>query len=227
MTLITVRGMIRRRWWIVSIPLALGVIATLASFAASSSDSAIGFRTEIRYSAAQELILPQRDGDYQDVWLASELTVNAFSDWIRSSSFRHEISALIGGESVNIASLGIAADNARSIGVIYFSHPDSAALQAIANAAIAVLSQRNQVFFPQLGGEAAQVTILDAPVITPLPPSITNRVAPLIRIAVGLFVGLVLAFFAEFLDQTVHEQDDLRRLGLPVIASIPRNRTGS
>lgn len=211
-----------RRWWLVAVPVALSGAFVIAGLIGEPPASAAGFSAQIRYSAAQELILPQRDGDYQDVWLASELTVNAFSDWVRSGSFRDEIVEWLADPAIDIARLGIAADNARSIGVIYLGHSSAESLQRIAEAAMAVLGNRNQTYFPQLGGQPAQVTILDQPVITPAPPPLTNRVAPILRLGVGLFIGLVLAYLAEYLDLRIHHKDDLQKLGLPVVGAIPR-----
>ena len=213
-----------RRWWLVAVPVVLSVMLVLSSLIGGPSDRAAGFSVQLRYSAAQELNLPQRDGDYQDVWLASELMVNAFTDWVRSSSFRHEIAEGLADPTVDLAPLVIAADNARSIGVIYLGHSSAESLQRIADAAIAVLSNRNHTYFPQLGGQAAQVTILEPPIVTPAPPPLTDRVAPILRLAVGLFIGLVLAFLAEYLDLRVYHRSDLQRLGLHVVGNIPRYR---
>ena len=214
--------MLARRFWLIALPVVISAAAAIASLMGPGSGSA-GYSAQIRYSAAQEFNLPQRDGDYQDVWLASELTVNAFTDWVRSSSFRGEIRARLDAD-LDLVSLGIAADNARSIGVIYLSHADAQSLQTIAEATIAVLSGSNQRYFPQLGGDSAQVTILEAPFVAAMPPPLTDRVGPLLRIAVGLFLGLALALLVEALDQRIHDQDDLRRLGLAVIGSVPRSR---
>ncbi|MCY4018858.1 MAG: hypothetical protein OXG39_05580 [Chloroflexi bacterium] len=212
-----------RRWWLIAAPVALSVAFVIAGLIGQPAASAAGFSAQIRYSAAQELILPQRDGDYQDVWLASELTVNAFTDWVRSGSFRAEIVAALADPAIDMARLGIAADNARSIGVIYLGHSNAESLQKIAEAAMAVLGSRNQTYFPQLGGQPAQVTILDQPIITPAPPPLTNRVAPILRLAIGLFIGLVLAYLAEYLDLRIHHKDDLQKLGLRVLGAIPRH----
>lgn len=225
MEITMISRLIRRRWQLLALPVVLSLIAAIVAFLDDSGNSMGGFQAQIRYSAAQELNLPQRDGDYQDVWLASELTVNAFTDWVRSSSFRDEMRAQLGDEDLNLGALGIAADNARSIGVIYLSHPDSAMLEASAAAAIVVLSQRNQGYFPQLGGEAAQVTILEAPTVAAVPPPIADRVAPVLRIAVGFVLGFALIFLAAYFDRSIHDRDDLSRLGIPVIGSIPRYST--
>lgn len=212
-----------RRWWLVAAPVALSGVLVIAGLIEEPAASSAGFSAQIRYSAAQELILPQRDGDYQDVWLASELTVNAFTDWVRSGSFRDEIVEWLADPSIDMTRLGIAADNARSIGVIYLGHSTAESLQKIAEAAMAVLGSRNQTYFPQLGGQPAQVTILDQPIVTPAPPPLTNRMAPILRLGAGLFVGLVLAYFAEYLDLRIHHKDDLQKLGLHVLGAIPRH----
>lgn len=215
---------LRRRWRLILIPVVVAIILVMPSFLNNGSAVSGGFNTQIRYSAAQELNLPERDGDYQDVWLASELMVNAFTDWIRSNRFRDDIQNDLGDSDINLDELGIAADNARSVGVIYLSYPEFDALDAIANTVISVLASRNQEYFPQLGGEPAQVTILDEPIIASAPPPLTNRFAPLIRIAIALIVGLFLGFAVEYFDRTIHHQDELDKLGLPTIASIPKHK---
>jgi capsular polysaccharide biosynthesis protein len=212
----------RRRWWLMLIPVIIATILVIPSLLGSGSAVSGGYTTQIRYSAAQEFNLPERDGDYQDVWLASELTVNAFSDWIRSNRFRDEIQNSLGELDIKLGDLGIAADNARSVGVIYLSHPEQEELESIANTVMLVLASRNQEYFPQLGGESAVVTILDQPKIAPAPPPLTNRFAPLIRIAIALIVGLFLGFAVEYFDPTIHHQDELNKLGLPTLANIPK-----
>lgn len=223
MEVISLIRILRRRWWLISIPVVIAIVFTIPSLLNDGSAVSGGFNTQIRYSAAQEFNLPERDGDYQDVWLASELTVNAFTDWVRSSSFREEIQNEIDSSAVNLALLGIAADNARSVGVIYLSYPDADTLESLSNTVISVLVNRNQAYFPQLGGDPAQVTILDEPTITAAPPPLTNRFAPLIRIGVALLGGLVLAFAVEYFDPRLHHPDDLRTLGIQIITTIPKH----
>lgn len=214
---------LRRRWWLIVIPVLVATVLVIPSFFNSGSAVSGGFNTQIRYSAAQQFNLPERDGDYQDVWLASELTVNAFTDWVRSSSFREEVQTQLGDSPIELGLMGIAADNARSVGVIYLSYPEADGLATLSNTVISVLVNRNQAYFPQLGGDPAQVTILEQPTINAAPPPLTNRFAPLIRIGVALIAGLFLAFAVEYFDPTVHHRDELEKLGLPIIASIPKN----
>ena len=211
---------LRRRWLLILIPMIVAAIWILPDFLSPSQTTSGGFTTSIRYSAAQEFNFPNRDGDYQDVWLASEFTVNAFTEWVRTSSFRNEVQNNLGG-NLDLSPLVIQADNSRSVGVIYLSYPSAPELDVIAQSAQAVLRNTNQTYFPQLGGDPAQVTILDEPIITPAPAPLTNRFAPLIRLGVALVIGLGLGFLVEYLDQRILDREDLETSGIPVLISIP------
>ncbi|MCU0511705.1 MAG: hypothetical protein MUE40_03950 [Anaerolineae bacterium] len=214
--------MLWRRAWLILLPVALVSVVAVPALLNRGPAGPAGFATGFQYTAAQRLNLPQRDGDYQDVWLASELVVNAFTDWVRSSSFRAEIRAIV-GEAVDLAPLGIAADNRRSVGLVQLSHPDAAALAAIAAAAIEVLQTRSQAYFPHLGDAPAQVTVLDAPVIVPAAPPLANRFAPLLQLGVALLAGLGVALLVEYLDTRLRERTDVEAQGLAVLAVIPRH----
>lgn len=215
---------IMRRWWLIALPLVLSAVIAIPDLIGAGAAATSGFTTQIRYSAAQKLNMPEREGDYQDVWLASAHTVDALTDWVRTASFRDEIRDALGESQVALDSLQVAADNARSIGVVYLSHINRESLNAIAEAAVLVLSSRSQSYFPQLGGESAQVTIMEQSALASAPPGLMTRLAPFIRLGVALLIGLAIAFFAELVDPTIYHQEDLRRLGLPILASIPKER---
>lgn len=213
-----------RRWWLIVLPVVLAAVIAIPEFVRPSSAGQSGFNARISYSAAQIFNLPERGGDYTDVWLASEHTVDALTDWARSSSFRAEIQNQLAETDAPLNSLNIAADNVRNVGAIYFSHSNSEALRQIVDAAMLVLTSRSQVYFPQLGGDSAQVTILDQSGVSAAPTPLTNRFSPLIRLGIACLIGLALAFFAEYVDQTIYHRDDLRQLGIPLLGSVPRDR---
>ncbi|MCB9450273.1 MAG: hypothetical protein H6672_02475 [Anaerolineaceae bacterium] len=225
MELILVLRILLRRWVLVLIPALVAAVIVLPDLLNGAETVSGGFTVTLRYSAAQELdAIPNRDGDYQDVWLASEFTVNAFTDWVRTSSFVNEIMQTTTAQNVEVnpGLLGVAADNSHSVGVLTMSYPDAATLEAIAQAAITVLQSRAQAYFPQLGAQPAQVTVLDTPQVVAAPPPIGNRLAPFIRIGVGLFFGVALAFLVEYLDPTLRRREQVEQLGLPVIAALPK-----
>ncbi len=217
-----------RRWWLVLIPTAITAALALPAFIGSGSAVSGGFSTRFSYSAAQDLAaVPRTEGDYQDIWLASELTVNALTDWITSSSFAEEISRRLAAQAaIEIdaeALLGrFASDNARSVGQVFITWPDAEQLEAIAEAAVWVLQNRNAAYFAQLGGTPATITVLDRPRIAAAPPPLTDRFGPLIRIGLGLLAGIGLAVLAHLLDRALHRREDVEALGIPVIVTIPR-----
>jgi len=213
-------NMIIRRWWVVLLPVLIVSALTLPDMLNTPTASG-GFVTSFKYTAAQELNLPQREGDYQDVWLASEYLVNAFTEWIRSSTFRQELQTNLGSD-FDLASLGIATDNARSIGTVQMSYPTQEGMQAIVDESIVILSTRNQEYFPHLEGESARVQIVDEPTVSSSAPPLTNRFAPFIRIVLSGIVGLAFALAWGILDTRLRTRRDVEDLGMRVIGQIPR-----
>lgn len=225
MELVLFAKVLMRRWWLVLLPVAVAAVIVVPDMLKDGPTAPGGYTTVLRYTAAQVLeAIPQRDGDYQDVWLASELTVNAFSEWVRSSRFKDEVAVVAAeaGVTINLAALSIAADNERSIGQIFISWSNDAELAVIAQAVVEVLQTRSQDYFPQLGDAPARVTLLDTPHIVPTAPPLADRFGSILRLGVALIAGVGLALLAEYLDSALRERQDLERLGLRVIGTIPR-----
>lgn len=214
--------MVKRWWWLMLLPPLLTTALTIPRLL-NSVTGVGGFTTSFKYSAAQDKSnIETRDGDYQDVWLASELAINAFTEWLTSSTFRAELATALGTD-IDLAPLSIVADNARSIGVVYLSYSNGPQLAQIAEAAITVLQTKNAIYFPHLGGVNATVTLVDAPIVVPAPPPLTNRFEPFIRIALAALAGIGLAALFEYSDTRVRDADDIERLGVRVLHKIPKS----
>jgi capsular polysaccharide biosynthesis protein len=228
MELIRVLRVLLRRWWLLVLPVLVVALVAVPDLIRNESGGAVTYTTQFSYSAVQQdSNLPNRDGDFQDVWLSSEFVVNAFTDWVQYSTFRDALAdelAQQGAAEVDLGPLGIAADNSRSIGRVYMSYPSAPELEQIAGAAIDVLQTRNQLYFSQLGDQPADVTILNEPQIVAQAPPLTNRFAPILQLVIGLVAGVLLAFVAEYLDPTVRYSADLEHRGLRVLAKVPRRR---
>lgn len=226
MELIAIVRVLLRRWYMVLIPVVIAGALVAPRFLGGTAVSG-GFTTTLRYTAAQVLdAIPNRDGDFQDVWLASEFTVNAFTDWIGSIRFADEVSRELAAAGINISSselLGhFVTDNNRSIGTIQISWPDMNQLQEIALSTINVLRTRNSDYFPQLGGQPARVELLDDLIIVADAPSLPSRFGPLLQVGVALLAGILLAFLLDYLDPLLYRREQIEALKLPVIASVPR-----
>jgi hypothetical protein len=219
-----IRAMLRQ-WVLLLTPIV--IVGGVVGYGLVTSPPAMssGFTTVIRYSAAQSPdAIPNRDGDYQDVWLSSELTVRALSEWILTTSFKREVAIRTAEQGVEFApeTLPTAADHVRSVGQMFISWNDAAELEIIAQAALDVLREDSQRYFPQFGDQPAQVTVLDDIQITPAPPPIVDRFDSIVRVGLGVIAGLGLAVLAEWFDPTLHTRDEIEQTGLVVLASVPR-----
>ena len=222
MELRAIVAVLRRWWWLVAIPTLMAGLFALPALPEVSKSSS-GYGTVIHFSAAQRSTeaLPAESG-LEDVWLASELAVHAIAAWARTESFRRELAAAPGVESGDMAALAIASDNHRSIGQLFLNHPDSQSLLRLARAATEVLQNTARNYFPQFAEASAAVSLLDAPTITPAPVPLGQRLAPLLRIALGLVAGSILVLAAHTFDPSLRTREDLEMLGLPVLATLPR-----
>lgn len=233
MELVQVMRVLLRRWYLVVIPVLIVAAVSIPPLLRQETTGSIGYTTVVRYTAAQSLdALPDRDGDFQDVWLASELAVNALTEWIRTTGFADEVNRLLAeqgitgaaGEAVEVRGR-LNTDNERSIGTIQVSWNDAETLPQIVAAVLEVLQTRSAQAFPQLGGTEASIRLLDEPVISAAPPPITDRLRPLLQIGLALLAGIGLAFLADYLDPIVRRRDQVERLRLPVMAVIPKDRS--
>lgn len=214
-----------RRWWLVIIPVLVAGLFVVPDLLAPPSGST-GYNVTIRYTAAQVLeAIPQRDGDYQDVWLASELTVNAFTEWIRGSRFLDAVRAELAAQGASVATdgLGFGTDAEKSVGRIDIGWHDPAELGSITSAVVAVLTEQNGAVFPQLGGVNAQVRLLDTPLVTAAPPPLTSRLAPFLRLLLALAGGVALAIAVDSLDPVIRRRDQINRQMLRVLGTVPRS----
>jgi hypothetical protein len=219
MELIAMWRVIMRRWWLILLPVAVVAVFVVPDMLRTGIRGEGGFSVTLRYTANQKLdAFPDRLGDYQDVWLASELLVNALTDWVRTSRFADEVNTLL----VDVPQWTLAADNERSVGVITISSPDADALERVTEGVMTILTTRTQAYFPQLGNTPADVVFLDMPTINSAPPPLTDRFGGFLRLGLALLAGLGLAFLVEYLSPVVHYADELERMGVTVIAKIPK-----
>jgi tyrosine-protein kinase Etk/Wzc len=70
-------------------------------------------------------------------------------------------------------------------------------------------------------GKSANVQIIDAAKPSTRPISPNKKLNILLSMLFGLAIGVGIAFFLEFLDDTVKTGDDLERIGLTVLGTIP------
>jgi capsular polysaccharide biosynthesis protein len=225
MEIVLLLRVLLRRWWLIALPVVIVAALTLPGLLDREPAAPLSYTITLEYSAAQSLnAIPRTEGDYQDIWLSSELTVNAFTDWVRGSRFADEAitAAAERGVTITTGRFNVVADNERSVGRIIITWSNSAEIGLIADAVLDVLQNRSAAYFAQLGGEPATVTLLSRSSPTPAAPPLTDRFGPVLRAGLGLAAGIALALLAHYLDPALRRREDVEALGIPVIAAIPK-----
>lgn len=214
----------RRRWLLVVIPAAIVLIVGLATYDPPPLSYNVGMRFLVGQPPASAA--PASDEQRYYNWLTSEYIVNALTDWVQGHEFGEAVSDELANRGLDVppgaVQGGLAADNARSMFTLSLVHGNPETLAEIMDAAVVVLQERNGQVLPQLGGQPAIVTPIDDPVVNPLPAGLRAQLDLLLRLALAAAVGVALAILVEYVDPTIHEREDLEKLGYSVIAEIPK-----
>lgn len=218
-------NLLRRWWWLVLLPaLIIGGIG-LATY----QRPPVTYGATIRFTAS---LRPTLEGQGFDPtyysWLTSEYIVGSLSDWIKTGAFAQAVSDELAAQGKNIPAPAVqgalASDYVRSQLLLFVNTGNADDTRAIAEAAIKVLQTRNADAFPQLGGVNATVNALDVPNVGASAPGLRAMLDLPIRLALGLAVGVALAFVAHYADPYLRSKPDVEALGLKVLGGIPRSR---
>lgn len=214
----------RRRWLLVLIPPLVVVVFSAVTYQAPPAP---GFNVGVNFIVAQApspgAELADEDRYYN--WLGSEYIVNGLTDWAVSGNFKTAVSTQLAQENIDVApgSFSVTADNVRSRLQVSIQHGDDEMLAHIIDAAITVLSEQNAEALPQLGGETAVLVLLDEPIVTPLPRSLSSLLDIPLRVAIGIAAGLGLTLLVEYLDPTIRTREEAEELGFAVLGEIPKD----
>lgn len=231
MELIALWQILLRRWWLIVLPALVALVVTLPSLGDVITPP-LTYQVQMRLTAApppesqvQDLSAPYEDSVYVPL-LASEYVVLNMPYWITSDSFAADVSAVLAEQDSQVATDDLIgafrADGFHSILTLYVTWDKREQIIPITEAAVTVLQTRNQTYFPQFAAQPVQVVPLDDMSVDEVPPPIMTRLAPLLRIALGLFAGVGLALLAEYLDDRLRTRADVERIGLSVLGEIPR-----
>ena len=220
---------ILKRWWWVALPPAIVIIGLgIATY----SPPPIAFTTTIRLSAgihpsgsATGYPEPTNFDPAYFSWLTSEYFVASLSDWVETGAFARAVSSELASQGVKLPAeavqSGLVSDYVRSQLILHLSAGSADHVVAIARGAIQVLETQNAAAFPQLGGRNASIIALDEPKAAYAPMSLHSRIDLVLRVVIGLGVGILLALIAHYLDPMLRTRADVEQLPLQVIGQIP------
>ncbi|MGI6368278.1 MAG: hypothetical protein ACOX2L_07990 [Anaerolineae bacterium] len=213
-------AVIMRRAWLVTGLLA----AVLLLYAWTHQAPAPTYSTSMRFVVG---VRPEPRGDFYAydryyTWLTAEYLVDDLSEVVKSQYFAADVAALTGlplapgtiqgatssGKLHRVLSISITWHNAQE-------------LAAIADGVVNILTTRADTYFAQLGTESAVISLIDAPVVSPVGPSLQQRLELPLRLALALLAGIALAILLDYVDTSVRHRDDLVALGPDILGEIP------
>ncbi|MCJ7619920.1 MAG: Wzz/FepE/Etk N-terminal domain-containing protein [Anaerolineae bacterium] len=213
-----------RRWWVIA-GLVLLVLAGSMVFRPHPTPM---YQATMRFTIG---VSPETDAErltmdpLYSAYLASEYIADDFTEIMRSESFAGDVTARLAGQGIMVPPGVIqgftVAEKQHRILTVQITWPDEAQLRAIAEAAGETLREENAKYFRQLGSVGAEVFVIDSPTIVPLGVSLKDRLDIPIRLALALMAGVGLAFLLHYLDDTVHEPEEVESLGISILGRIP------
>lgn len=155
-------------------------------------------------------------------WLTAEYLLDDLAEVVKSRVFAADVSTL-SGLAVPAGTIQAATATGKLHRILSvqltWSQPNELAL--IANAIVQTLQEHGDKYFAQLSTGDAVVALIDPPQVTPVGPSLRQRLDLPLRLILALIAGIGLAFLLDYLDTSVRHRDDLAELGIPILAEIP------
>jgi capsular polysaccharide biosynthesis protein len=159
---------------------------------------------------------------------ATEYLVDDFSLFVSSQAVAGAVSQRLAGQGLQVPPGVIQSSTAseqvhRVVSVrVTWGDPDQAL--AILTAAVEVLQQEAPAYFGRLGLEEPRITLFDGPGVSPVPPSLTQRLDLPVRLLLALVAGIALCFLLDYLDDSIRGRQELEGMGIPVLAEVPARR---
>ncbi|MCS7220170.1 MAG: hypothetical protein RML36_03645 [Anaerolineae bacterium] len=221
-------AIVRRRWWLPVVIVALTALWWLAAERPWRPRS-VTYTTSLSFTVGVKL--EPRTGDYYTydryyTWLAAEYLADDLSEIVRRSAFAAAVSRRLADQGIAVPPGAIQgstqAGKLHRLLTLSISWGDPSQLAAIADAAAEVLSEEAGTFLPQTLADEVETRLVDRGAIVPVSPGLRERLDLPLRLFLGLMAGLALAFLLDYLDDSVRSRADLEALGIAVVGEIPR-----
>lgn len=159
---------------------------------------------------------------------ATEYLVDDFTQFVSSQAVADAVSQRLAGQGIQVPpgvlQSSTASEQIHRVVTIRVTWADPDEALTILNAAVEVLQQEAPAYFGRLGLEQPQVTLFDGPSVSPVPPSLSERLDMPVRLLLALLAGVALAFLLDYLDDSIRGRQDLEEMDIPVVAEVPRRR---
>lgn len=222
-------AVIRRRWWL---PIGLALLVAALTLIAQRpwQPRPASYNASMRFNVG---IQPERipgvyTYDRYYTMLTSEYLVDDLGEIVRSQAFAEAVSQRLAEQGIVVPAGVIGASTQpgklHRILTVNIGWPREEELRAIADAVTATLTDSTADFFGQFSAEEADIRLLDPPIIGIVGRPAREQLDLPLRILLALAAGVGLAFLLDYLDRSVRDRSDVEKLGLPILAEIPRNK---
>lgn len=220
-------AIIRRYWWIPVVLVVLVAVLTLLTQRPWQPQPQL-FSSALSFSVG---VQPEQPGDAEEnyyVALASEYLIDDLAEVVRGSEFARAVSQRLETEGIAVPAGALQgstqAGKLHRILTVSITWDDPDELAAIADAVATTIEEEAAAFMPRLFAQAGAAYLINRGGLTPVGPSLRDRLDFPVRLLLALAAGIGLAFLLYYLDDRVHDREEVERLGLPVLGEIPRQR---
>jgi capsular polysaccharide biosynthesis protein len=159
---------------------------------------------------------------------ATEYLVDDFTQFVSSQAVADAVSQRLAGQDIQVPpgvlQSSTASEQIHRVVTIRVTWADPNEALAILNAAVEVLMQEAPAYFGRLGLEQPQVTLFDGPGVSPVPPTLSERLDLPVRLLLALLAGIALAFLLDYVDDSIRGRQDLEEMEIQVLAEVPGRR---
>jgi len=163
-------------------------------------------------------------------WLTSEYLVDDLSEVVKSEEIAQAVAQEAARQGLQVQIAPGAIQGATQAGKLHriltvsMTWGNRAELEKLSGALATVLSEGKAPYFDQFkqGGTPIQMQLIDPPTISTPGASLRSKLDLPLRAALALLAGVAVAFFVEYLDDSVQSDRDLRAQGLTVLGIIPK-----
>ncbi|MDP2728483.1 MAG: hypothetical protein Q8P59_13195, partial [Dehalococcoidia bacterium] len=157
-------------------------------------------------------------------FLSSEYLADDFGEVVKSQAFLQDVRQELGDASIPLGSVfgdrSVKKTHRLLSLTITARTPDQA--RRIADAVVAVMEKKGNLYLAQLGSDQAVVKVVDPPDIYPAVRGTRALLDLGLRTGLGFLAGIALALLLEYLDNTVRDRTEAEGiLGLAVLGEIP------
>lgn len=222
----------RWAWLMVGLPVLVGVLG-LARPAAPAPQSYVA-TMRFTVGVSPELHTDSIYGyDRYYTWLTAEYLADDLTEVVRSAEVAQAVKEEAALQGLNADLPPGAIQGATSGGKqhrilsVSMNWGNREQLVVLSQALADVLAQGRPAYFEQFrdAGTPVVMHLIDPPSLSTVGASLRSRMELPLRLGLALIGGVALAFFLEYLDDSVHGPRDLKAAGLEVLGTIPRPKS--